>query len=177
VIPWHTIYTKFYFYVYNRKMPTAYQLKQKAEEDELLNITAYVRRAEAKGKARREALERGEILNEPPVQINPFRTTMANRLREQGLTSAALPPTHPVHTPKIKMANMLLKQGRTATRNAIAAKAAANMLVKQERMAAMAAAAAKAAAAPRSKRVVIGGTRRRSRKQRNSRKRTTRKAY
>ena len=158
-------------------MPTAYQLKQKAEEDELLNITAYVRKAEAKGKARREALERGEILNEPPLQINPFRTTMANRLREQGLTSAALPPTHPVHTPKIKMANMLLKQGRTATRNAIEAKAAANMLVKQEHMAAMAA-TAKAAAAPRSKRVVIGGgTRRRSRKQRNSRKRITRKAY
>ena len=161
-------------------MPTPYQLRQKAEEDELLNITGYVRRAQAKGKARREALERGEILNEPEIQIHPFRTTMANRLRQQGLTSAALPPTHPVHTPKATMANMLVKQGRTATRNAIAAKAAANMLVKQERMAAIAKAAAAAtaakAAAPTSKRPVIGGTRRRSRKQRNNRKRTTRKA-
>ena len=159
-------------------MPTADQLKQKrqkAEEEELLNITGYVRKAVAKGKARREAIERGEILNEPPVQINPLRKTMANMLRQQGLTSAALPPTHPVHTQKTTMANMLVKQGRTATRNAIAAKAAANMLVKQERMAAMA--AAKAAAAPTSRRPVIGGTRRRGRKQRNSRKRTTRKAY
>lgn len=159
-------------------MPTPYQLRQKAEEDELLNITGYVRRAQAKGKARREALERGEILNEPEIQIHPFRTTMANRLRQQGLTSAALPPTHPVHTPKVTMANMLVKQGRTATRNAIAA----NMLVKQERAAAAAAtaakaAAAKAAAAPTSRKPVIGGTRHRSRKQRNNRKRTTRKAY
>ena len=88
-------------------MPTAYQLRQKAEEDELLNITGYVRRAQAKGKARREALERGEILNEPEIQIHPFRTTMANRLRQQGLTSAALPPTHPVYKPKATMANML----------------------------------------------------------------------
>lgn len=158
-------------------MPTPYQLRQKAEEDELLNITGYVRRAQAKGKARREALERGEILNEPEIQIHPFRTTMANRLRQQGLTSAALPPTHPVYKPKATMANMLVKQGRTATRNAIAA----NMLVKQERMAAAAAAAAataaKVAAAPTSRKPVIGGTRHRSRKQRNNRKRTTRKAY
>ena len=153
-------------------MPTPYQLRQKAEEDELLNITGYVRRAQAKGKARREALERGEILNEPEIQIHPFRTTMANRLREQGLTSAALPPTHPVYKPKATMANMLVKQGRTATRNAIAA----NMLVKQERMAAAAATAAKVAAAPTSRKPVIGGTRHRSRKQRNNRKRTTRKA-
>ena len=157
-------------------MPTPYQLRQKAEEDELLNITGYVRRAQAKGKARREALERGEILNEPEIQIHPFRTTMANRLRQQGLTSAALPPTHPVYKPKATMANMLVKQGRTATRNAIAA----NMLVKQERMAAAAAAAAataaKVAAAPTSRKPVIGGTRHRSRKQRNNRKRTTRKA-
>jgi len=161
-------------------MPSADQLRQKrqkAEEEELLNITGYVRKAVAKGKARREAIERGEILNEPPVQINPLHKTMANMLRQQGLTSAALPPTHPVHTQKTTMANMLVKQGRTATRNAIVAKAAANMLVKQERIAAIAKAAAAAAAAPRSKRVVIGGTRRRSRKQRNSRKRTTRKAY
>ena len=161
-------------------MPTPYQLRQKAEEDELLNITGYVRRAQAKGKARREALERGEILNEPEIQIHPFRTTMANRLRQQGLTSAALPPTHPVYKPKATMANMLVKQGRTATRNEIAAKAAANMLVKQERMAAIAkaaATAAKAAAAPTSRKPVIGGTRHRSRKQRNNRKRTTRKAY
>ena len=156
-------------------MPTPYQLRQKAEEDELLNITGYVRRAQAKGKARREALERGEILNEPEIQIHPFRTTMANRLRQQGLTSAALPPTHPVYKPKATMANMLVKQGRTATRNAIAA----NMLMKQERMAAAAAAAAATAAkaaAPTSKRPLIGGTRHRSRKQRNNRKRTTRKA-
>jgi len=157
-------------------MPTAYQIRQKAEEDELLNITGYVRRAQAKVKARQEALERGEILNEPEIQIHPFRTTMANRLRQQGLTSAALPPTHPVYKPKATMANMLVKQGRTATRNAIAA----NMLVKQERMAAIAKAAAAAtaakAAAPTSRKPLIGGTRRRSRKQRNNRKRTTRKA-
>jgi hypothetical protein len=153
-------------------MSSAYQIRQrqKAEEDELLNITGYVRRAVAKGKARREAIERGEILNESPPQVNPIHKRLGNILRERGLTSAALPPTHPPYKPQATMANMLVKQGLTATRNARTAKAAANMLVKQERMAAAAAAARPAA---RSRIPVIGGTRRRGR---NSRKRATRKA-
>ena len=136
---------------------------------ELLNINKLFNRAKAKGIARLEAIERGEILNEP-TEIQPLRKRLANILREQGLTSTALPPTHPPYKPHPTMANMLVKQGRTATRNARAATAAANMLVKQERMAAATRPAA------RSRIPVIGGTRRHRRKQRNSRKRTTRKA-
>ena len=103
---------------------------------ELLNINKLFNRVKAKGIARLEAIERGEILNESPPQVNPIRKRLANILREQGLTSTALPPTHPPYKPHPTMANMLVKQGRTATRNARAATAAANMLVKQERMAA-----------------------------------------
>ena len=135
-------------------MPTADQLRQKrqkAEEEELLNITGYVSRAVAKGKARREAIERGEILNESPPQVHSIRKRLANILREQGLTSAALPPTHPPYKPQPTMANMLVKQGLTAARNARAAATA--------------------------KTPAVGGTRRRGSKQRTSRKRATRKAY